>query len=189
VQRAQHNSITGGEMRNFFIPVLLVLFVAVPARAQETPQAELFGGYEYLRLNPGGGNCHGGGGNLAYNLNTWLGAVGDFGVCKVTGLPSGISATAVNYLFGPRVSYRSSSSITPFVQVLFGGEHVGAGFSGVGSGSANAFAMTLGGGVDYKFTDHVSFRGQVEYLNTHFGGTTQNNARIEAGIVYRWGGR
>jgi opacity protein-like surface antigen len=51
----------------------------------------------------------------------------------------------------------------------------------------NAFAMTLGGGADYKFTDHVSFRGQVEYLYTHFSGSGQNNARIEAGIVYRFG--
>lgn len=171
-------------MRKLFIPVVLILFVAAPAMAQETPQAELFGGYEYLHLNPGGTGCHGGAGNLAYNVNNWAGAVADFGVCKETGLPSGVSAHDVNYLFGPRVSYRSYERWTPFAQVLFGGQHVG--FTG---GSTNAFAMTLGGGADYKFTDHVSFRGQVEYLYTHFGGTGQNNARIEAGIVYRWGSR
>jgi len=173
-------------MRNFFMLVLLTAFFAAPALAQEEPKAELFGGYEYLRIS-GGNNCHGGGGNLAYNFSNWLGAVGDFGVCKVTGLPSGTNANAFNYLFGPRLSYRSSSSLTPFAQVLFGGERLGAGVSGVGSGSVNSFAFTLGGGADYKFTDHVSFRGQVEYLYTHFGGATQNNARIEAGIVYRWG--
>ena len=50
-----------------------------------------------------------------------------------------------------------------------------------------ARAMTLGGGADYRYNEHLSFRGQVEYLRTHFGGTGQNNARIEAGIVYRWG--
>jgi opacity protein-like surface antigen len=165
-------------MRNLFILAALILFVAAPAIAQEIPKAELFGGYEYLRLNPGGSNCHGGDANLAYNLNNWLGGVGDFGVCKV----SGASAHAINYLFGPRVSYRGHGSLTPFAQVLFGGEHDAGG--GV---SFNSFAMTLGGGADYKFTDHVSFRGQVEYLYTHFGGARQNNARIEAGIVYRWG--
>lgn len=162
-------------MRNLFILAVLILFVAAPAMAQEAPKAELFGGYEYLHIS-GGNNCHGGGGNVAYNLNDWLGAVGDFGVCRVTS----VSTNAVNYLFGPRVSYRSYGSLTPFAQVLFGGEHLAG---------ANAFAMTLGGGADYKFTDHVSFRGQVEYLYTHFGGAGQNNARIEAGIVYRWGGR
>lgn len=170
-------------MRNFFILVALILFVAAPALAQETPKAELFGGYEYLHLNPGGTGCHGGGGNLAYNLNNWFGAVGDFAVCKETGLPSGISAHDVNYLFGPRVSYRSHSSLTPFAQALFGGQHA------AGGGLAfDSFAMTLGGGADYRFTDHVSFRLiQVEYLYTHFGGVRQNSARIEAGIVYRWG--
>jgi opacity protein-like surface antigen len=164
-------------MRNLFIVGALILFVAAPGVAQETPKAEFFGGYEYLRLNPGGANCHGGDANLAYNLNNWFGAVGDFGVCKVSG-----GGHAINYLFGPRVSYREHGSLTPFAQVLFGGQHDGA--SGV---SFNSFAMTLGGGADYKFTDHVSFRGQVEYLYTHFGGVRQNNARIEAGIVYRWG--
>ncbi|SRR5712692_3444076 len=172
-------------MRNLFILAALVLFLAAPAMAQETPAAELFGGYEYLHLNPGGTGCHGFDGNIAYNLNNWFGAVGDFGVCKETGLPSGVSAHDVNYLFGPRVSYRAYGSLTPFAQVLFGGQHVGTNVLG----SANSFAMTIGGGADYKFTEHVSFRGQVEYLYTHFGGMRQNNARIEAGIVYRWGGR
>jgi opacity protein-like surface antigen len=167
-------------MRNLFILLALILFVAAPAVAQETPAAEVFGGYEYLHLNPGGVNCHGFGTNLAYNLNHWLGAVGDFGVCK----DSGTSFHEVNYLFGPRVSYRSYGALTPFGQVLFGGQH------SAGSGlAADAFAMTIGGGADYKLNEHFSFRGQVEYLHTHFAGTGQNNARIEAGIVYRWGAR
>ncbi len=175
-------------MRNLFILVALVLFAAAPTMAQETPKAELFGGYEYIRFS-GGTNCHGGGGNLAYNFKDWLGGVADLGGCKVTGLPAGASANAFNYLFGPRVSYRSYGSVTPFGQILFGGERLGAGYSGVGSASVNAFAMTIGGGADYKLTDHVALRGQAEYLYTHFSGSSQNNARIEAGIVYRWGAR
>jgi hypothetical protein len=50
--------------------------------------------------------------------------------------------------------------------------------------------MALGGGADYKLAGPFAIRLiQVEYLYTHFGGVRQNNARIEAGIVYRWGGR
>ena len=50
--------------------------------------------------------------------------------------------------------------------------------------------MALGGGAHYKLTEHVALRLiQVEYLYTRFGGSGQNDARIEAGIVYRWGGR
>jgi opacity protein-like surface antigen len=167
-------------MRNFVILIVLALFVAAPAMAQTPPKAEFFAGYEYLHLNPGGTGCHGFGANLAYNLNDWLGAVGDFGVCRETGLPSGVSAHDVNYMFGPRVTYRSYGKLNPFGQVLFGGQHLGTNV-----GTANSFAMTLGGGVDYKYNDRFYIRMiQVEYLYTHFGGATQNNARIEAGLVY-----
>lgn len=167
-------------MRNLLILGALILIAATPACAQ-APKAEFFAGYEYLH-HPGGGNCHGFGANLAYNLNDWAGVVGDFGVCKETGLPSGFSAHDVNYLFGPRVSYRNYGKLTPFAQVLFGGQHIG--FTG---GSDNSFAMTLGGGVDFKYNDRFAIRLiQAEYMYTHFGGQGQNNARIEAGLVYTW---
>lgn len=168
-------------MRKLLILGVLILLPAWPVLAQETPKAELFGGYEYLHVNPGGTGCHGGGGNVAYNFNNWIGGVADFAVCKETGARSGLHD--VNYLFGPRVSYRSYGSFTPFAQVLFGDQHEAGGGAAI-----DTFAMTLGGGADYKFTEHVSVRLiQVEYLYTHFGGVRQNNARIEAGIVYRWG--
>jgi opacity protein-like surface antigen len=174
-------------MRNFLILGVLILVAAAPVRAQDYPKAEVFGGYQYIRINPGGTNCQGVGGSATGNVNHWLGVVGDFGYCKVTGLPSGISAHAFNYLFGPRVTYRDYGSLTPFAHVLFGGQHFGV--SG-GGGTANSFAMAMGGGADYKLTEHVALRLiQVEYLYTHFGGNRQNNARIESGIVYRWGGR
>src|SRR6266704_6908922 len=164
-------------MRNFLILGVLILFAAGTACAQ-VPKAEFFAGYEYEHLNPGGAGCHGFDANLAYNLNDWLGGVGDFGVCKETGAGSGFHD--VNYLFGPRVTYRNYGKLNPFGQVLFGGQHIGG-----NGGSANSFTVTLGGGVDYKYNDRFSIRLiQVEYLRTHFGGTGQNNARIEAGLVY-----
>ena len=168
-------------MRNLLIAGILMLFAAGAARAQ-APKTEFFVGYEYQHLNPGGTGCHGLGLNLAYNLNDWLGGVGDFGLCRQTGLPSGLSAHNINYLFGPRLTYRNFGKWNPFGQVLLGGLHVGTNV-----GSANSFAMTLGGGMDYQYNDRFSLRLiQVEYLYTHLGGATQNNARIEAGLVYTW---
>ena len=166
-------------MRNFIILIVLALFVAAPAMAQGTaPKAEFFAGYEYEHLNPGGAGCHGFDANLAYNFSDWLGAVGDLGVCKETGVGSGLHD--VNYLFGPRVTYRNYGKLNPFGQVLFGGQHIGG-----NGGTANSFALTLGGGVDYKYNDRFAIRLiQVEYLRTHFAGFGQNNARIEAGLVY-----
>jgi len=181
-------------MRNLLILLGLILILAGPACAQDYPKAEISGDYMYIRANPGGGasgqNCHGADGNIAGNLNDWFGVVGDFGGCRVTGLPSGVSAHAFTYLFGPRVSYRNSSPLTPFAQLLFGGERATASVSGVGSGSNNSFAFSLGGGADYRWNEHIAIRViQVESLYTHFGGVRQNNARIEAGIVFRFGGR
>src|SRR6266850_944491 len=110
-----------------------------------------------------------------------------FGGCKVTGLPSGTSAHLVNYLFGPKLTYRSHGRLSPFAQVLFGGERIGGSAFG-SSGSDSSFAMAFGGGADYEMTNHVAIRLiQAEYLYTKFGGTHQNNARISAGVVYRWG--
>jgi len=175
-------------MRKLFILLGLILMAAGSAAAQDYPKAEIFGGYQYIRLNPGGGNCQGGAGSVAGNLNHWFGVVGDFGACKVTGQPSGSSAHLVNYLFGPKLTYRSRGRLSPFAQVLFGGERVSVSASGLGSTSDSSFAMAFGGGADYEMTNHVAIRLiQAEYLYTKFGGTHQNNGRISAGIVYRWG--
>jgi opacity protein-like surface antigen len=170
----------------------LVFVGAVAASAQESRGLEVAGNYQYVRFNPGNGangvNCQGGSGSAAGYLTAQFGIVGEFGGCKVTGLPSGTSAHELNYLFGPRYYFRPQGRVFPFVQTLFGGEQFSAGVSGVGSGSQNAFAWTAGGGADVTLTRHVSLRAvQVEYLMTRFGGQSQNSVRIQSGLVWRFG--
>ena len=52
--------------------------------------------------------------------------------------------------------------------------------------------MTVGGGLDYKLTDHFAVRPvKVDYLMTRFsetgtGANTQNNLRVSTGIVFRF---
>ena len=179
-------------MRNFMIACGLVLLGAVGARAQEARGLEVSGNYQYVRFNPGGGasgiNCQGGSGSLGAYLTSRVGIIGEFGGCMVTGLPSGASAHEMDYLFGPRMYFRAHGRVFPYVQALFGGERFSAGVTGVGSNATNAFAMTAGGGADITLTRHVSFRAiQVEYLYTHFGGASQNNLRLQSGIVWRFG--
>lgn len=179
-------------MRKLMIVCGLLLLGTASAKAQENRGFEVSGTYQYVRFNPGGGasgiNCQGGAGSLGAYLTPRVGIVGEFGACKVTGLPSGASAHEMNYLFGPRVHFSSHGRISPFVQALFGGERLSASVTGVAPGSTNAFAMTAGGGADVTLTPHVSLRAiQVEYLYTHFGGASQNNVRVQAGIVWRFG--
>ena len=59
------------------------------------------------------------------------------------------------------------------------------------SSSGNAFAIALGGGLDAKVSPHIAIRvAQVDYLLTKFQDdqdNRQNNVRVSAGIVFRWG--
>src|SRR5215471_2386302 len=169
----------------------LFLLLTIPAAAQDFPKAEVFGGYSYFHANilGTGFNFHGGSGSIAFNLNHWLAIVGDVGGYHNGDF--GISTNVITYLFGPKFSYRRAGRITPFAQALFGAAHENENFIGV-TASDNAFAMALGGGLDARVTQHVGIRLiQAEYLLTKFPdgeNDRQNNARISAGIVFRWGG-
>ena len=165
---------------------------AVSADAQEGKGFEVSGDYQYVRLNPGnetsGINCEGGAGSFGAYLAPRFGVIGEFGACKVTGLPSGLSSHELSYLAGPRVYFPTRGRVFPFVQALFGGEQFSAGATGLGSASSNAFAAAAGGGADVTLTRHISLRAiQVDYLYTHFAGAGQNNLRIQSGLVWRFG--
>lgn len=188
----------------------MLLFAAGASAQEETPKAEAFGGYSYVRGNLGFGipgiNLNGGSGSFSYNPTEWLGLVGDVGGYHLAKIGSeSVDTTLVTYLFGPKIAYRKGRW-TPFVHALFGGAH-GSGSSGVTpaarvrpeaparvvfiSGTADAFAMAIGGGLDLNATKYVGFRlFQADYLMTRFGVVhstdTQNNARISAGVVLRF---
>jgi outer membrane protein OmpA-like peptidoglycan-associated protein/opacity protein-like surface antigen len=182
------------------------------------PRAELFVGYSYLRAMPApaAGNLvmwmNGGSTSLALNFNRYLGIVGDFGAYTNSKIQfqGGYGSTvdvdnanigAFSYLFGPRLSFRSNSRITPFAQVLFGGMHANkVTLSGCTSSCTllpdqNTFAWTAGGGLDIRVKRHFAIRLiQAEYLMTRFqdystGSTSsQNDMRLSSGIVFRFGG-
>ncbi len=186
----------------------VILLLSVPAMAQDDlPTFDLFGGYSYVHVSFSGdssgnitGNLNGGSGAVAFYPSKHFGFVGDFGGYKLGTLKQGslsadVSGSVITYLFGPRIRFGGERA-TPFAQALFGGAHVGDITSGGSSicsttCSENAFAMTLGGGLDVKVSQHFAIRGQAEYLLTRFtdptssssGKATQNNARISVGIV------
>ena len=107
-------------MRKLWIACVLLFAAASGLKAQETRGFEVAGDYQYVRYNPGDGasgvNCQGGSGSFGAYLTAHLGVIGDFGGCKVTGLPSGTSAHELNYLVGPRLYFRPQGRVFPFVQ-------------------------------------------------------------------------
>ena len=187
--------------KTFALVALLAGFAASGSVEAQDPPARLeaYGGYYYARFNinanvPGvppseAFKAHGGGGQLEYNANNWLGVVGDLAGYGATSTVNGqLVGGAFTYLFGPRVNFRQAK-VAPFVQALFGGILTTAGIGQ--SASENNFAMTAGGGIDFKVSRHVSVRPiQAEYFMTKLPdglNNRQNNLRVGAGIVLRLG--
>lgn len=154
----------------------------MPAFAQDQ-RAEVFGGYQYLRIE--GGNANGWNAAVTGNLNHWFGVTGDFsGAYKSQ---DGVSFSNYTYTGGPVVSIRKNEAFTPYAHALFGGFHASAGFGGF-SASTNGFAMMMGGGLDIKLKEHIAIRAtQVDwvYLDSN-GVSSSSNVRISTGVVFRF---
>jgi outer membrane protein OmpA-like peptidoglycan-associated protein len=188
------------------------------------PKAELFLGYSFWRAVPDStknriDKMHGGSTSLAFNLNNHLGLVFDFAGFSVDSLEftspgAGFSPSRVvnvegnvfTFLVGPRVSFRKHNRLTPFLQVLGGIAHADDVYLNVCSLSIyacrplpeeTAFAMTAGGGLDYRLNHRLALRlFQAEFLLTRFRDPTsltsdrgwQSNVRLSTGLVFRFGG-
>ena len=168
----------------------LSLIFTLPATAQDYPKVEVFGGYSYFHSSFAGTglNFNGGSGSIAGNITPNIGIVGDFGVYHNS--TSGVSTNNFTFLFGPKFAYRGNERVTPYFHVLLGGVHASSSFGTI-SESSNAFAMAIGGGLDAKVAPHIAIRvAQVDYLLTKLQDDKddrQNNVRVSAGIVFRWG--
>jgi Outer membrane protein beta-barrel domain len=174
-------------MKKLLAVVITVIVVSIPMLCQDYPKAEVFGGYQYTRIEPGRGiggeNFNGWNAAVTGNVNPWLGVTGDFsGAYKSI---SGVSLKQHTFMFGPTVASHSSDKFTPFVHALFGAARSSASVSGAGV-SDTSFAMALGGGVDVGVRSFALRLGQFDYLMTRFGGATQNNFRYSAGIVFKF---
>jgi hypothetical protein len=182
----------------------LLSFLGSTARGQEYSKFDLFTGFSYSRANPSGTtlpsfNMYGGEASLAYNANRWLSGVFDFAGYRTSQLtslePKGFNGNMYTYLFGPRISYRHMGRVTPFGQALFGVAHA---LNGTYlNGKQTDFAMSVGGGFDFRLSRRISIRPiQADYLLTHFNefetfqfntsNSTQNNLRLSTGVVFHF---
>ena len=172
-----------------------------PVVAQSRSFVDAGVAYNYVRSNAPVGGCgcfslNGGSVWVGFNLTRSVGIVGEIASQHASGIDStGADLTLRSFLAGPRYTWTRARHFAPFVQMLLGGAHAGGTLAPGGSvlsGSANAFAMTLGGGLDIGLTRHIGVRAfQADYYLTHFDNGTndhQNNLRIAAGVIFRFGG-
>ncbi len=168
-------------MRKVVVLLMGLLILGVTALAQDAAKAEVFGGYQYLRVNPGQGlsgeNFNGWNGAVTGFAHHWLGITGDLSGAYKNGVH------VYTFMGGPTLTPTREHSVAPFVHALFGDVHASGG--GV---SDNAFGMALGGGLNlFGAHGHIGVRlVQADYLMSRFASATQNNVRLSTGVLFRF---
>lgn len=193
----------------------LTLFLAGMAYAQETSKFQVTADYSYFRLNPSlpsvwsTQNLNGGGGDVTYFFFDHLGVKADLqGYASTTQCPAAssaltncVSSNLLTYMFGPVAKYRVGR-FEPFAEVLFGGAHSNFYVNACNSNTvlcggttpaSTAFALAVGGGIDFPLTHRFSIRlFDADYVRTGFGNnfilgnSTQSNFRVQTGLQYRF---
>lgn len=141
---------------------------ATPASSERNwPVNEIYGGVTYTHLQYT--DVAGFGFSYVNNMSKRWGAEvqADFysGDCFFCGWTATSSA-------GPRVNFRPV-----FLHVLAGVQHYG---------SKNYVSGTLGGGAEWRATNHFGVQTSVDYL-LNWGGSVQKNVRASVGPVFTFG--
>lgn len=182
------------------IAAFFIVLNASSIRAQEVERMEIGANYSFVHTNAPPGNCgcfqmNGGAGWFAYNFMPELALVGEVGgeyASNIKGATSDLRLTS--FLAGPHYSWHHYKRYAPFGQVLLGEAHASGALTPAASGlagSANAFAMAAGGGLDLEIAPRWRLRVvQMDYYLTRFNNGIndhQNNLRVGVGIAYRFG--
>ena len=125
--------------------------------------------------------------SIIRNFNKHLGIKGDFSfhfnnesnrgpisactpACTTVTQDFQLKTRVYNFLAGPEFKARNSTRFTPFVHALGGFAHTSATFTTPGPThilflrrNDNSFAMGLGGGLDIRASNRVSFRAMTDY--------------------------
>lgn len=167
-----------------------------------------------------GHSLNGGGGSIVYNWNEYLGIRADlqgytsnttgFNIPSNATFPNGLQGNVqgnmFTYLFGPQLKVRAHK-VQPFGSLLFGGAHtnlysnvfaklcqpIASGCLVSNAPTAEAFALSVGGGIDIPIGKVISFRpGEFNYLMTRFsnpftGTNNQNHFRYSIGVNFSLG--
>lgn len=186
---------------------LLALTATAGAQAKPTTQFGLDPGqipamevgvdYAYLHANAPPAQCgcfslQGVGGGFAINAVHGISFVADIATAdakNVDGTPQNIRI--LNFLVGPRFSYRTHSHYTPYVEALVGRSLELSNYSIVQNKSG--FAVSGGGGVNRAFGRYIGWKiVEADYIHSQiYNGSNnrQNDLRLTTGIFFRLGPR
>jgi len=149
--------------------------------------------------------------SIIRNFNKHIGIKGDFSfhfnndssrgpiaactpVCTTVTQDFQLKTRVYNFLAGPEFKARNSTRFTPFVHALGGFAHTSATFTTPGPThilfvrrNDTSFAMALGGGLDIRASNRVSFRAMMDYnpvfVNDSTVGT-RDFVRFSVGVLF-----
>ncbi|HXH49362.1 MAG TPA: outer membrane beta-barrel protein [Terriglobia bacterium] len=173
----------------------VLVFLAVLSVPKAYSQVELYGGYSHLSLS-------GTPSNIGSSSNGWAGGaylhlLGPWGIEADYSNHYGVNPSLtlggspyyvprLTQLYGPRFTL-ALPRIHPYVHALAGTVN-GTAQTFTGRVSENAFGMAFGGGLNVKATRHIWLRlVQVDYLRAQFTNNSQNDTRVSAGLIFRFG--
>lgn len=117
--------------------------------------------------------------SVGYFLNEWLGVEGNV---TAAFSPTTLGTDHVKVLIyggGPKIAWRQKRW-EPWLHGIFGGAHEQP---QTAAGSRNTYAIEAGGGADYRWNPHLSFRAEGNYVRTGFFHQSQNNFELAGGAV------
>lgn len=123
----------------------------------------------------------------------WLSAVADLdwhygsatSTCSTANCtPAPIDGSRHMLLFGAR-PFIQKGKFTPYAQALLGFAHQS---DATGSVSVTdlGFSSGIGGGVDYKLMQAISWRTQLDWIHTQLFSNGHNNIRISTGLAFHF---
>lgn len=192
----------------FLLFSVMFLMISPRAKAQQFEGIEVYGGYSYLQdnlsstfspfyspLTPFGADfsLSGWQASITEKATDWLGLVQEFagyyGTRNLIGADNHFSSFSI--LSGPRFYYPGFKAITPFVHALFGYDTTSVTLKPENfKATSGSYAMAFGGGVDVSAGRTLAIRAfQFDYYRPQSFGSGQNNWRVSAGFVFRFGGR
>jgi len=155
---------------------------------------EVGGNYNLFRANAPPGQCgcffmNGGSATFLMNVTPTWSALADIAVAKASHLNnSNQDLLVINYVFGPRYTYRNSSRWVPFAEIMLGGSKADVNYRF--DINRQSFAVLGGGGVTTRLKPRWGLTvAQVDYVYTRIPNATnntQNNIRISTGVTYHF---
>ena len=196
-------------MRKLLTFASLAFLLTVVSVPKAYSQVELFGGYSHLQLK--GAPSDIGASSNGWEGDAYLHLLGPWGIEADYSNHYGPSQPALaplngtvyyvpgfTELYGPRFTL-AFPRIHPFVHALLGTVHgvaktpipdVACTPQGCPAFTSreNAFGMAFGGGLNVKATRHIWLRlVQVDFIRAQFTNNSQNDMRVSAGLVFRFG--